>query len=673
MNNNFFENVVEVLKRDERFFTDDGTFLRNAVYEAAMKMDSALLHLLLENEETCKRFFADVDGIKVFDKQGFAWVINNRQFLPNSYTRFKNRIGLTDENGDMIANSGNVELVFPYKDCVLEGGQTKEDQKRSEIFYNETLAPDEVDRLLYPKVFVNAIRYSASHEPDLTGQPDKKTIAVTSEKTQTFKENDNLIIKGNNLLSLASLLKRYEGMIKCIYIDPPYNTKEDSFGYNDSFKHSTWLTFMKNRLILAKKLLKKDGAIFVHIDHHELGYINVLMDEIFGIENKVQIIAVKTASPAGFKTVNPGPIDVTEYILFYTKNKSMYKFKKGYVPVGYNDNYNLVLLRSDDVKDWKFISIKEAVLKEAGFSSEKEAKKQYGIAWKVLLSHLIEEYAFNHAKDVVSVRDPHKPTATIKQLMEESKSVDYVLEYKREDGTSGYIYHGGALAFYSNKLQQLDGELTVTELLSDFWSHISWAGIAREGGVKLKNGKKPEKLIKQIFDISTDPGDIVLDFHVGSGTTCAVAHKMGLQYIGCEQLDYGSNDSIVRLKNVLSGDTTGVSEAVGWQGGGSFVYCELAKLNQIVVEEIEAANDETVLADIYERMLQTGFISYKVTPKDIAEAADDYNSLSFEDKKHFLMELLDKNLLYVNYCDIDDEEYKISDEDKAFTKSFYGE
>ena len=669
----FYESLLALLKKDTRFVAEDGTFLRNAVYEATLKMDEGLIRLLLSSEETSCRFFTDVDGVKVFDKIGFAWVINNRQFLPDSYTRFKNKIGLADENGEMISTSSNVELVFPYKDCVLEGGQTKEDQKRSEIFYNETLAPDEVDRLLYPKVFVNATRYSASYQTDMTGQPIKDTFAIDTETPQTFDTTDNLIIKGNNLLSLASLLKRYEGMIKCIYIDPPYNTKEDSFGYNDSFKHSTWLTFMKNRLILAKKLLKKDGAIFVHIDHHELGYINVLMDEIFGVENKVQIIAVKTASPAGFKTVNPGPIDVTEYILFYTKNKSMYKFKKGYVPVGYNENYNLVLQRSDDVRDWKFIPIKEAVIKEAGFSSEKEAKQQYGSAWKVLLSHLIEEYAFNHAKDVVSIRDPHKPTATIKQLMEQSKSVDYVLEYKREDGTSGYIYHGGALAFYSNKLQQLDGELTVTELLSDFWSHISWAGIAREGGVKLKNGKKPEKLIKQIFDISTDPGDIVLDFHVGSGTTCAVAHKMGLRYIGCEQLDYGENDVVVRLKNVLLGDSTGISKAVSWQGGGSFVCCELAKLNQTVVEEIEAASDEKALTDIYERMTQTGFISYKVNPKDIAEAADDYASLSFEDKKDFLMKLLDKNLLYVNYCDMDDEEYGISDEDKAFTRSFYGE
>lgn len=147
---NFYETVLTVLKSDERFVAEDGTFLRNAVYEAAMKMDEGLIRLLLANDETRTRFFAEVDGVKVFDKMGFAWIINNRQFLPDSYTRFKNKIGLADETGALISASGKVELVFPYKDCILEGGQTTEDQKRHEIFYNEALATDEVDRLLFP-------------------------------------------------------------------------------------------------------------------------------------------------------------------------------------------------------------------------------------------------------------------------------------------------------------------------------------------------------------------------------------------------------------------------------------------------------------------------------------------------------------------------------------------
>ena len=653
---NLFDILLKVLKKDEKYFASNGELLKNAVYEDAMKMDSNLLKLLYQNETTRARFFTDVDGISVFDKVGFGWVINNRSFLPDSYTRYKNKVGLVNTNGDYISTSNDVSLVFPYKDCVLEGGQTKDDQKRSEIFYNETLAPDEVDRLLYPKVLTNAKKYTAD--------------GVVS--CSSFEDTDNLIIKGNNLLSLSALLKRYENKIKCIYIDPPYNTGDDDFNYNDNFNHSTWLTFMRNRLSMARRLLRNDGAIFVHIDHHELGYLNVLMDEIFGIENKVQIISVKTASPAGFKTVNPGPIDVTEYILFYTKNKPQFTFKKGYVPVGYNKNYNLVVNKTENVSDWTFEPIKQAVIKDAGFTSEKEAKDKYGKAWNIIVANLIEEYAYNNADKVVSIRDPHKPTDSLKKLMLESKSSDKVLEYMREDGSSGYIYKGGALAFYSNKLQLVDGRLTVTELLSDFWNHISWAGIAKEGGVKLKNGKKPEKLIKQIFELSTDPGDIVLDYHLGCGTTCAVAHKMGLTYIGCEQLDYGQNDSVVRLNNVIQGDTTGISTAVNWQGGGSFVYCELAKLNQNFIDRIEMATDGE-LVGIWNDMLKTGFISCKVNPNDIDLEDVVFTELSLDDKKRFLIELLDKNQLYVNYCDMEDETFAVSEEDKAFTNSFYGE
>ncbi len=192
-------------------------------------------------------FFTEVGSVLVFDKVKFGWVVNNREFLPDSYTRYKNKIGLVDGNEVNISNTKDVVLVWPYKDCVLEGGQTEEEQSRSEIFYNELLAPDEIDRLLYPKVFTNACRYT---------KDDDVPVGELLEK-------DNLLIKGNNLLALGSLLKRYEGKVKLIYIDPPYNTEGDEFKYNDKFNHSTWLTFMKNRLEFAKKLLIENGVIFI--------------------------------------------------------------------------------------------------------------------------------------------------------------------------------------------------------------------------------------------------------------------------------------------------------------------------------------------------------------------------------------------------------------------------
>ena len=214
-----------------------------------MKMDSSLIKLLL-SDDTCKsRFFTEVDGILVFDKVGFGWVINNRQFLPDSYTRYKNKIGLTDSTGEFISSSNEVVLAFPYKDCVLEGGQTKEDQKRSEIFYNETLAPEEIDRLLYPKVFTNAKKYTANGV----------------EKIEKIEDSDSLVVKGNNLIGLSSIEKRYNGLVKCIFIDPPYyfiaTKPSDTFSYNSNFKLSSWLVFMKNRLDIAYKLLSSDGIL----------------------------------------------------------------------------------------------------------------------------------------------------------------------------------------------------------------------------------------------------------------------------------------------------------------------------------------------------------------------------------------------------------------------------
>lgn len=655
-NLNLYHELETLLRDDSKYCMDDGVLIKNKIVEDALNLRPELLKYLLGHEGLKKNFFCEVDGTLVFDKVRFQQFVMNKSFLPDSYTAFKNRIGLTVDDGRFISESREVVLAWPYKDCMLEGGQTKEDAKRNEVFWSETLAPDEITRLTEPKALTGFKRY------------DKDGVHSVSQLLPT----DNLLIKGNNLFALYSLKERFKGKIKLIYIDPPYNTGDDEFGYNDAFNHSTWLTFMKNRLEVAKELLREDGALFLHIDLHEFAYISVLADSIFGIDNRVQIISVKTATPAGFKTVNPGPIDVTEYILFYTKNKSVFNFKKGYVPVGYNINYNLFLVNpKDKAEQWKFVPIKDALLKHMGFESEKEAKAKYGTLWKSILKELIQQFAFENASQVVSVRDPHKPTTTVKELMAKSRETDKVIPMERENAETSYFYKGGALAFYSNKLREIDGELTVTELLTDFWSHISWAGIANEGGVKLKNGKKPEKLLKQILELTTEKNDIVLDFFLGCGTTAAVAHKMSRQYIGVEQLDYGKNDSVVRLNNVIKGDATGISKVLNWQGGGSFIYCELAKANQQFAEEIASAKSHETLLDIWQRMKGTGYLNYRINISTIDDNADSFEALRLDDQKRFLVECLDKNLLYIPFGEVDSEEYSISEDDKRLTKEFY--
>lgn len=645
---NFFDTVLDVLKQDNRFFSTEGVFLRNAVYEAAMRMDTDLIRLLLSDKITKKHFFTDVDGVVVFDKVEFGWVINNRQFLPDNYTRFKNKIGLSDEYGNLISATGNVLLAFPYKDCLLEMDSTNETEKRQEIFFNEMLMSNEIDRLLYPKVFVEARKYEIHYEKGLNG----------------FEDEDNLIIKGNNLLTLYSLLPRYEGRIKMMYWDILYNTQSDIVPYNDSFKHSSWLVMMKNRLEVAKRLLDRDGVICLQCDDNEMAYLKVLCDEIFKRNNFIGSITVKMSTASGVKTSHRDKtiIKEKETILIYCSDGSRCKIKPQYMPTNEWDSefqYFLCKNNSDNPIDWTVSALKDELLKN-GLPSEVDINNRQIKEFIDANNTLIWRRAF--------IRNEFKA----KSQAEPNK-----IFVNNSDGKTHYYYRGREMFFLSDKIHECfteDGIFnTTSNLVGDIWLDINTGKLFSEGDAELRNGKKPEFLIARLIDMFTKSGDIVLDAYLGSGTTAAVAHKMGRHYIGVEQLDAHINIAVKRLLGVINGDKTGISKPIGWQGGGSFVYCELAQLNQKFVERIQNAATNNDLSVIWSEMQKTGFISNKVNPKDIDTAANDFQSLSMENRKRLLLELLDKNLLYVNLCDIDDEEFKISDNDKAFTRSFYRE
>lgn len=637
---NLFETVKEILEEDKRFLSTDGTIMRNAVYEAAMKMDPALIKALLKNGETREHFFTDVDGIAVFDKVGFGWVINNKDFLPGSYTRYKNKIGLVNGKEEFISSSKDVELVFPYKDCVLEGGQTKDDQKRQEIFYNELLAPDDVDRLLYPKVLSDAVMYDSDG----------------AHKVDNIKEYDNLVLRGNNLLALATLLKRYEGLVKCIYIDPPYyfrhTSATDTFKYNSNFQLSTWLIFMKNRLELAKKMLYRGGTIWINISEDGMHYLKVLADDIFGREHFIGTVPRRTRSG------------------------------KSDVPFNFSQDFDWLLVYTNVSDDQDVIG--------------RSVERQYyetddfpGRPWRLA--------------DLTSQQPANKRPNSYFTMVDPKTGKEYPASEKRTwavtKDTFDYYYEKGAIVFpddydflniskpYSRKFKEDDdknGKLSavISDFqIQDFLRDVLNGSKNADGNSQIDElfGRdefdyaKPENLVKAIFDVATSEGDIVMDFFLGSGTTAAVAHKMGRRYIGVEQLDYIKSLVIERLQKVIDGENGGISKSVNWIGGGSFVYCELVKLNQSFVERIQDADSDSDLAVIYEEIMRTGFISYKVNPKDIDTSSEDFMSLSLDDKKRLLMDLLDKNQLYVNYCDIDDETFGISDADKAFTKSYYGD
>ena len=539
----------------------------------------------------------------------------------------------------------------------MEGGQDKEDQKRKEILYNEIIASDEISKMLAPKVFTKAKRYT------------KDSV----EENITFEENDNLIIKGNNLIALSSLLKRYEGKIKCIFIDIPYNTGNDSFNYNDDFNQSTWCLFMKNRLEIACRLLKPNGSIAIYVDNNEIGYLQVLMDEIFGRENRGSLITVKRGSVTGHKAINPGVVNVIEYIMIYSKNKPQWNPNKVYKARGRNDRYNnFIKNREADIEKWEFISLQESFSEYKGIPKN-QLKKSLGTKYEDELYDFVK----NNAESVIQFAYPDEEavgqeTRELIHLSKENPTKVYL--QKREKELDIYLRKGQRLLFYSDRLMDIDGELVTGELVSDFWDDVLPNDLASEGTVTFKKGKKPEKAVKRVLEILTQSSDdIVLDFFMGSGTIPAVCQKMNRRYIGIEQMDYVEDISLKRLNAVIDGsDRKGVSKAVNWQGGGSFVYCELLENANSLIDKIQSATEDTiqnVKAEIYS---DERIVPY-ITRAELEKADDEFALLSLDEKKKALIGLVDKNKLYVNFSDMNDESYEVCDSDKAFTKSFYAE
>ncbi len=557
-NHNLFTELEKLLRMESAYCTEDGVLLKNAIVEAALALRPELIAKLLTHDGLKRNFFTEVGGVLVFDKVKFQKFVMNKRFLPDSYTSYKNKVGLTNEDGEFLSESREVVLSWPYKDCVLEGGQTKEDAKRNEVFWNEILAPDEINRLTEPKVLTNFKRYDAEGEHEV----------------DSISMDDNLIIKGNNLLALYSLVKRYAGTVRLIYIDPPYNTGSDSFGYNDHFTRSTWLTFMKNRLLLAKKLLCKNGSIFINIDENQSHYLKVLMDEIWG-EN-------------------------------YFRNEIIWSYSSG------------------------------------GSSKTYFAKKHDTIFWY----SKGDEWIFN-GESIAETRGSNKKN-NMKKNIDEDGRVYYSIK------SNGKIY----------KYYEDDKVVPV-----DVWniSHLQQQDPERTGF----NTQKPEILIERIIKVASNENDMILDFHLGSGTTAAVAHKLNRRWIGIEQMDYINSLTIERLQNVIEGEQSGISKSVNWQGGGSFVYCELAKANQKFADAIEQATTTDELASIWLQIQETGFLSWKINPKEIDANTTEFAELALEDQKRFLVECLDKNLLYVPYSEMDNTEFGISESDKKINNQFY--
>lgn len=580
MDKNYLNELELLLSKNDKYIVEE-KLNKNKVAELAHKYDPELIDLLASKDSMRKLFFVETKkNVLVFNKDKFIHFISNKEFLPDSFTAYKNKIGLASGT-DLLSKNKEVVLSWAYKDCVLEGGQDKEDAKRNEVFHNEVLAPDQIDRLLDEKVMTGFKRY------DKDGEHEVKNIS----------DDDNLVIRGNNLLALHSLKKHYAGKVKLIYIDPPFNTGNDSFNYNDRFGHSTWLTFMKNRLEVAKDLLSNDGNIFVHLDHNESHYLKVLMDEVFGRSNFVQEIIWSYGTASGGRAAGAKPVNIHDYILNYAKKYESRKQNKLHTP--YSEKY---------LEEW--------------FKYTDNDGRQY--------------------RRRMQGNDDQGNSVWSKQYLDESKGVPLTTVWS------------DIKQVYADPRAYKENMASSTEIVKGF------------------NGQKPEQLLKRILEMSTDEGDLVLDYHLGTGTTAVVSHKMNRRYIGIEQLDYGKTDAVSRLQRTIGSDTAGISKDVDWSGGGSFIYTHLMDLGNKFIQKVKKSSTDKELVQLLEQAKKSSFLSYKVDPEKINPGDKDFTNLSIAHKKQLLLELVDQNHLYVNYSEIDDSDYDVSTDDKKINKQFYG-
>lgn len=369
----------------------------------------------------------------------------------------------------------------------------------------------------------------------------------------------NMLIHGDNLLALKALEQDYAGKVKCIYIDPPYNTGNAFEHYDDGVEHSLWLSLMKPRLDILRNLLSNDGSIWISIDENEGHYLKVMCDEIFGRKNYIIQTVIQRGGVTGHKAINPTPVQVADLMLVYAKDKEKWTYQPVYREREFDEAYSKFIINYDDYyENWQFITLKEALEK-----------------FNITLNKLLDK----SPERIIRFAQPSYDSVgqATKELINISKkdtSKVYLLE--REGYPNIYLWKGDRILFYKDKMKEVDGKLVTAELVSNIWTDMKYQGIAKEGNVTFAKSKKPEAQVRRIFEMSTQPGDLVLDSFLGSGTTAAVAHKMGRRWIGVELGEHAKTHCFPRLKQVVDGEQGGISKTVNWQGGGGFKFYTLA-------------------------------------------------------------------------------------------------
>ncbi|MCK0495885.1 site-specific DNA-methyltransferase [Helicobacter pylori] len=641
-----------MLKNPLKTLLDDliNRFTKERLETLILTADEKLLTFMLEDKNANdykNAFFKTIANSLVFNQKALLECLTKE--LENSFTRFENKIGLYSQ-GHPIKSSESVVLNFPFKDNVLLGNAKDNSTKSKECFYHEILHKKEIDTLLHKKVLC---RFEMHGKSDLESALKDK--------------NTNYLIKGNNLIALHSLKKKFAKQVKCIYIDPPYNTGNDSFNYNDNFNHSSWLVFMKNRLEIAREFLSDDGVIFVQCDDNEQAYLKVLMDEIFLRENFVANLHVELSTTQGMKVASAKKGNIVknaEYILIYSKNIENFSFIRSlYVAKEWDEHYSIYI----DPKTKK----RETLLNFLKNGYENITKDKI-----IALYNDDKDFRdFIHKNADNIYRDNNAEiNFNFTQEQESSLNSGEIVEYNQYlifKNSNNIIRQFLKLSDAIGKTDDFDAKIGLRKIRGDWWGgfYKDMMNINKEANLVWKAGKKPERLIRDILEISTQENDLVLDFFAGSGTTCAVAHKMKRRYIGIEQMDYIETITKERLKKVIEGEQGGISKKCDFKGGGSFVYAELKEVNLEVKKQILNAKSKSeclkIFNDLNDRFLK------RADCKIDEIHSEEFQNLDLNEQKKICCTLLDANEDYLNLGDMDEDTWGIDGITKKYNEIFY--
>lgn len=624
MTNTYLDELTEVLKTDERVVNADGKLLKSKITELARGLDESLVSLLLGNEKLKAFFFKKIDSALVFDQEKFLTFVHNEAFFEDSYTAFKKKIGLATSKDDYVSERSDVVLNWHYKDCVLEGGQDKEDQKRDEVFWNETLGADQRDTLLAPKVLAGFKGYDKNGEHEVT----------------SLSEDDNFIIHGNNLLVLHTLKKRYKGKVDCIYIDPPYNpdSPSNTFVYNNRFNHSTWLTYMKNRLEIARDLLTSDGALIVAIDDNEFTYLGVMLDEVFKNHETHCITIVH--NPRGVQGTN---FSYTHEYAFFVVPKGKKSIIDRKIPEAEIERSNFrnwggESLRSDAkncfypviVKDGNVVDFGK-VCEDTEHPNQTEHREGFDYVYPIDSSGIERKWRY---------------------ARKSAESIKHLLYVKSSKG--GYEI----------------------EIGKDFGQYKSvWVDTkydANEYGTKVVKKLVPSckfdfpKSLWNVYDclyavVGNKKDALILDFFAGSGTTAHAVLELNKdggnrRFILAEQMHYIDTCTVPRVQAVLKEDNL----------QDSFVYTRLKNDVNRFIEDVKKAKGKKETEGLLQTVLASNFLSYRVDPKKFEP--ETFAEFDLSEQKRLLVDLVNKNKLYVNYHDIDDASYEVDETTKQLNR-----